>query len=73
MNGLKKADVGINRQMLAALAVEDRSGFAAVVEAARPVLEREAEALGETLFLQALVGRTPRFTSPAAVEVRASL
>ena len=38
INGLKKADVGLNRQMLAALAVDDRSGFGAVVEAARRAL-----------------------------------
>lgn len=38
MNGLRQADVRLNRKMLAALAVEDDAAFAAVVVAARQAL-----------------------------------
>ncbi|MFQ5718476.1 MAG: 50S ribosomal protein L20 [Acidobacteriota bacterium] len=38
IRGLKSANVCLNRKMLAALAVEDDAGFAAVVEAARRAL-----------------------------------
>ena len=35
MNGLKKANIDINRKMLADLAVNDAAGFSALVEKAR--------------------------------------
>ena len=38
MNGLKKAEVGINRKMLAQIAVEDAEGFAALVEQSKTAL-----------------------------------
>lgn len=37
-NGLKKADIQINRKMLAYLAAEDPAGFALIVEQARAAL-----------------------------------
>ncbi|MDO4680143.1 MAG: 50S ribosomal protein L20 [Aerococcus sp.] len=39
MNGLKKANVDINRKMLADLAVNDAAGFTAVVEQAKEALK----------------------------------
>lgn len=36
INGLKKANVGLNRKMLSEIAVDDPMGFDAVVEAAGP-------------------------------------
>ena len=38
MNGLKKADVQINRKMLAGIAVDDAEGFAALVEQSKVAL-----------------------------------
>ena len=38
INGLKKADVGLDRRVLADLAVHDKAAFAAVVECARSAL-----------------------------------
>ncbi|MHC4545443.1 MAG: 50S ribosomal protein L20 [Planctomycetota bacterium] len=36
INGLKKANIGLNRKMLSEIAVDDPTGFDAVVEAAGP-------------------------------------
>ena len=38
MNGLKKANVTLNRKMLAEIAVSDKAGFAALVEQAKAAL-----------------------------------
>jgi large subunit ribosomal protein L20 len=38
INGLKKANIGLDRRVLADLAVHDKAGFAAVVEQARTAL-----------------------------------
>ena len=38
MNGLKKADINLNRKMLAELAVNDKEAFAALVEKAKAAL-----------------------------------
>ena len=38
MNALKKADIQVNRKMLADLAVNDKDAFAVVVEAAKAAL-----------------------------------
>ncbi|MDD6312392.1 MAG: 50S ribosomal protein L20 [Firmicutes bacterium] len=38
MNGLKKAGINLNRKMLAELAVNDKEGFAALVEKAKAAL-----------------------------------
>ena len=38
MNGLKKANVGLNRKMLAEIAVADPAAFAALVEIAKSAL-----------------------------------
>lgn len=38
MNGLKKAGVGLNRKMLSEIAINDPTGFAAIVEKARAAL-----------------------------------
>ncbi|MFQ5768101.1 MAG: 50S ribosomal protein L20 [Acidobacteriota bacterium] len=38
LNGLSRANVSLNRKMLAALAVEDPAAFAALAEAARSAL-----------------------------------
>ena len=38
MNGLKKANVGLNRKMLAEIAVADPAAFAALVETAKSAL-----------------------------------
>ena len=38
MNGLKKANVGLNRKMLAEIAVADLAAFAALVETAKSAL-----------------------------------
>ena len=38
MNGLKKANVGLNRKMLAEIAVSDPAAFAALVETAKSAL-----------------------------------
>ena len=38
MNGLKKANVGLNRKMLAEIAVADPAAFAALVEKAKSAL-----------------------------------
>ena len=38
INGLKKAQVGLDRRVLADLAVHDKSGFAAIVEQAKAAL-----------------------------------
>lgn len=38
MNGLKKADIGLNRKMLAELAISDNAGFSALVEKAKAAL-----------------------------------
>lgn len=40
MNGLKKADIAINRKMLAELAVNDSAAFSAVVEQAKAALAK---------------------------------
>lgn len=40
MNGLKKANVGIDRKMLSQLAIEDAGAFAKVVEVARNALAK---------------------------------
>lgn len=39
INGLKKAGVGMNRKMLAEIAVSDASGFAALCETAKEALK----------------------------------
>lgn len=38
MNGLKKADISLNRKMLAELAVSDKEAFAALVDQAKAAL-----------------------------------
>ena len=38
INGLKKAEIGLDRRVLADLAVHDKSGFAAIVEQAKAAL-----------------------------------
>ena len=38
MNGLKKADININRKMLAELAVNDMNAFTSLVEKAKAAL-----------------------------------
>ena len=38
MNGLKKAGIDLNRKMLSEIAINDPSGFAAVVEKAKAAL-----------------------------------
>ncbi|MGB0188747.1 MAG: 50S ribosomal protein L20 [Aequoribacter sp.] len=38
INGLKKANIGLDRRVLADLAVHDKAGFAAVVEQAKSAL-----------------------------------
>ena len=38
MNGLKKAEIAINRKMLAELAVNDKAAFAQLVETAKKAL-----------------------------------
>ena len=38
INGLKRADIGLDRRVLADLAVHDKSGFAAIVEQAKAAL-----------------------------------
>ena len=38
INGLKKAQIGLDRRVLADLAVHDKSGFAAIVEQAKAAL-----------------------------------
>ena len=40
MNGLKKAEISINRKMLAELAVNDAEGFAALVEQSKAALNK---------------------------------
>ena len=40
INGLNKADIAINRKMMADLAVNDPAGFAALVKAAAKALEK---------------------------------
>lgn len=40
MNGLKKANVGIDRKMLSQLAIEDASAFGRVVELAKKALAK---------------------------------
>lgn len=39
MNGLKKADISLNRKMLAELAVSDPAGFTALTEKAKAALQ----------------------------------
>ena len=38
MNGLKKADIELNRKMLSEMAIHDQAGFAALVETAKKAL-----------------------------------
>lgn len=38
INGLKKAEIGLDRRVLADLAVQDKQGFAAIVEQAKAAL-----------------------------------
>ena len=38
INGLKKAEIGLDRRVLADLAVRDKQGFAAIVEQAKAAL-----------------------------------
>lgn len=38
MDGLKKADIGVNRKMLSEMAINDPAGFSQVVEAAKAAL-----------------------------------
>jgi large subunit ribosomal protein L20 len=38
MNGLKKADITLNRKMLSEIAINDPEGFAAIVEKAKAAL-----------------------------------
>jgi large subunit ribosomal protein L20 len=38
INGLKRAEIGLDRRVLADLAVHDKSGFAAIVEQAKAAL-----------------------------------
>lgn len=38
MNGLKKAEININRKMLSEMAIHDAQGFATIVEAAKAKL-----------------------------------
>ena len=40
MNGLKKADIAVNRKMLAELAVNDAAGFATLAKAAKKALDK---------------------------------
>ena len=40
MNGLKKAGVGINRKMLADMAVNDQKGFASLIKTAQKALAK---------------------------------
>ena len=46
MNGLKKADVGLDRKVLADLAVREPAGFAQLAELAKGSLEKHAAAQG---------------------------
>jgi large subunit ribosomal protein L20 len=39
MNGLKKSEIEVDRKILADIAVHDKAGFAALVEAAKAALE----------------------------------
>lgn len=39
MNGLKKAEIGLNRKMLSELAINDPEGFASIVETAKAALK----------------------------------
>ena len=38
MNGLKKADITLNRKMLSEIAINDAAGFTAIVEKAKAAL-----------------------------------
>ena len=38
MNGLKKADITLNRKMLSEIAINDPAGFTAIVEKAKAAL-----------------------------------
>lgn len=38
MNGLKKADITLNRKMLSEIAINDPTGFTAIVEKAKAAL-----------------------------------
>ncbi len=42
MNGLKKAEIGVDRKVLADIAVHDKAGFAALVEKAKTSLATAA-------------------------------
>jgi large subunit ribosomal protein L20 len=44
INGLKKAGIGLDRKILAELAVHDAAGFAALVKQAKGALEAEKKA-----------------------------
>lgn len=44
MNGLKKANINLNRKVLADLAIHDEAGFAALVGAAKEGLSNQAQA-----------------------------
>ena len=44
MNGLKKANINLNRKVLADLAIHDEAGFAALVGAAKEGLNNQAQA-----------------------------
>jgi large subunit ribosomal protein L20 len=46
MDGLKKADVGLDRKVLADLAVREPAGFAQLAELAKGTLEKHAAAQG---------------------------
>ena len=39
MNGLKKANINLNRKMLSELAIADPAGFTAIVEKAKAALK----------------------------------
>lgn len=42
MNGLKKANINLNRKQLSELAINDEAGFAQIVEAAKKALNKKA-------------------------------
>ena len=73
INGLSKANVEVNRKMLADLAVNDEAGFAAIVELAKKGLAGETIEAPAAPVKKAPVKKTPVVEATPVVEEKVDL
>ncbi len=67
INGLAKANIDVNRKMLAEMAVNDAAGFANLCEIAKKALTTKTEVKVENVVV---LTKAPKAAKPAVVEVK---